>query len=117
MAMVNDFGVRDPYNQIAIKVLRVGGGGGNAVDYMASADLRGVQFAAVDTDEMVLGRPVGRLAPSRQREPPSPLCSMDCRSVMQKRYWCASLAMKPYCSMKCSMFMRGLKTPPVRMQK
>ena len=54
--MINDFGVHAPHNQVTIKVLGVGGGGGNAVDYMASFGLRGVEFIAIDTDEMVLRR-------------------------------------------------------------
>lgn len=37
-----------------IKVVGVGGGGGNAVNRMISADLRGVEFIAINTDAQVL---------------------------------------------------------------
>ncbi len=37
-----------------IKVVGVGGGGGNAVNYMATAGLSGVEFVAVNTDAQVL---------------------------------------------------------------
>jgi cell division protein FtsZ len=37
-----------------IRVVGVGGGGGNAVNYMASAGLNGVEFVAINTDSQVL---------------------------------------------------------------
>ncbi len=43
-----------PNTQITIKVIGVGGGGGNAVNRMVAADIRGVEFLAVNTDIAVL---------------------------------------------------------------
>ena len=37
-----------------IKVIGVGGGGGNAVNRMITANIRGVEFIAVNTDKLVL---------------------------------------------------------------
>lgn len=42
--------------QAVIKVLGVGGGGGNAVDYMLSASLEGVEFINANTDSQALHR-------------------------------------------------------------
>lgn len=43
--------VKPPYETFAkIKVVGVGGSGGNAVSHMASARIRGVEFAAINTD-------------------------------------------------------------------
>ncbi|MEA3291652.1 MAG: cell division protein FtsZ [Pseudomonadota bacterium] len=44
--------------QAVIKVIGVGGGGGNAVDHMLSADLEGVDFINTNTDAQTLGRSV-----------------------------------------------------------
>ncbi len=43
-------------NAAVIKVIGVGGGGCNAVNRMMEADLRGVQFIAVNTDRQALNR-------------------------------------------------------------
>ena len=43
-----------PNNKIVIKVIGVGGGGGNAINRMVRADVRGVEFLAVNTDIAVL---------------------------------------------------------------
>ncbi len=43
-----------PNNKIVIKVIGVGGGGGNAINRMVQADVRGVEFLAVNTDVAVL---------------------------------------------------------------
>ena len=43
-----------PNTQITIKVIGVGGGGGNAVNRMVAAGVRGVEFLAVNTDVAVL---------------------------------------------------------------
>jgi cell division protein FtsZ len=40
--------------KFALKVLGVGGGGGNAVDYMARQDFEGVGFTAINTDAQAL---------------------------------------------------------------
>ncbi len=49
------FELMDAYSQNAvIKVVGVGGGGGNAVDHMVSADIDGVDFIATNTDAQVL---------------------------------------------------------------
>lgn len=43
-----------PNTSITIKVIGVGGGGGNAVNRMVRADVRGVEFLAINTDAAVL---------------------------------------------------------------
>ena len=43
-----------PTNSITIKVIGVGGGGGNAINRMVRAGVRGVEFMAVNTDAAVL---------------------------------------------------------------
>ncbi len=49
------FELMDTYGQQAvIKVIGVGGGGGNAVDYMVAANIEGVEFIAANTDSQVL---------------------------------------------------------------
>lgn len=49
------FGVNDNFNQKpVIKVIGVGGGGGNAVNRMIENDVKGVEFVAVNTDAQVL---------------------------------------------------------------
>ena len=42
-----------PENAV-IKVIGVGGGGGNAVEYMAQANVEGVEFIAANTDAQAL---------------------------------------------------------------
>ena len=42
--------------QAVIKVIGIGGGGGNAVDHMLSASLEGVEFIAANTDAQALHR-------------------------------------------------------------
>ena len=59
-----DVGTEVDTNQFAdIKVIGVGGGGGNAVNRMIQADLKGVHFIAVNTDaqalEFIFGRTQG----------------------------------------------------------
>ncbi|HKL61068.1 MAG TPA: cell division protein FtsZ [Acholeplasma sp.] len=49
------FGENDNFNQKpVIKVIGVGGGGGNAVNRMIENDVKGVEFIAVNTDAQVL---------------------------------------------------------------
>ena len=49
------FGETDNFNQKpVIKVLGVGGGGGNAVNRMIENDVKGVEFVAINTDAQVL---------------------------------------------------------------
>ena len=43
-----------PNNSITIKVIGVGGGGGNAINRMVRAGVRGVEFMAINTDAAVL---------------------------------------------------------------
>ena len=43
-----------PETKVVIKVIGVGGGGGNAINRMIQADVRGVEFLAVNTDAAVL---------------------------------------------------------------
>ena len=42
------------FSGVRIKVVGVGGGGGNAVERMISTNIRGVEFVSVNTDAMVL---------------------------------------------------------------
>ena len=48
--MMND----GTFSGVRIKVVGVGGGGGNAVERMISTNIRGVEFVSVNTDAMVL---------------------------------------------------------------
>ena len=49
------FELIDSYRQSAvIKVIGVGGGGGNAVEHMLGAEIEGVEFVCVNTDAQVL---------------------------------------------------------------
>ena len=41
---------------VQIKVIGIGGGGGNAVNRMISSDVKGVEFIAINTDKHVLLR-------------------------------------------------------------
>lgn len=43
-----------PENEAKIKVIGVGGGGGNAVSYMASEKIKNIEFIAVNTDNQAL---------------------------------------------------------------
>lgn len=48
------FDVADEVNVVQIKVVGVGGGGGNALNRMVDAGIRGVEFVAVNTDKAAL---------------------------------------------------------------
>ena len=49
------FELMDSYSQSAvIKVVGVGGGGGNAVEHMVSANIEGVDFICANTDAQAL---------------------------------------------------------------
>jgi len=51
------FELMDTYGQQAvIKVIGVGGGGGNAVDHMLGAEIEGVEFISANTDAQALKR-------------------------------------------------------------
>ena len=51
------FELTDTAGQSAvIKVIGIGGGGGNAVDHMLSASLEGVEFVNANTDAQALHR-------------------------------------------------------------
>jgi cell division protein FtsZ len=51
------FELMDTYGQQAvIKVIGVGGGGGNAVDHMVDANIEGVEFISANTDSQALKR-------------------------------------------------------------
>jgi cell division protein FtsZ len=55
------FELMDTYGQQAvIKVIGVGGGGNNAVDYMVAANIEGVEFIAANTDAQVLKKSAAR---------------------------------------------------------
>lgn len=44
----------DSIDGVQIKVVGVGGGGGNAVNRMVRAGVQGVEFVAINTDQAVL---------------------------------------------------------------
>ena len=48
------FQVEDQANVVQIKVVGVGGGGGNAINRMVDAGVRGVEFVAINTDKAAL---------------------------------------------------------------
>jgi len=49
------FELMDSYSQSAvIKVVGVGGGGGNAVEHMVAQDIEGVEFICANTDAQAL---------------------------------------------------------------
>ncbi|MDH5486139.1 MAG: cell division protein FtsZ, partial [Gammaproteobacteria bacterium] len=51
------FELMDTYGQQAvIKVIGVGGGGGNVVDHMVAANIEGVEFINANTDSQALKR-------------------------------------------------------------
>jgi len=57
MIMSNMFELVDSVrNNAVIKVIGVGGGGGNAVDHMLKANVDGVEFICANTDAQALGR-------------------------------------------------------------
>jgi cell division protein FtsZ len=54
---MNMFELMDTYRQQAvIKVIGVGGGGGNAIDHMVGANIEGVEFISANTDAQALKR-------------------------------------------------------------
>jgi cell division protein FtsZ len=58
MFEVNERQVSDTSNTTIIKIIGVGGAGGNAVDHMIREGMRGVEFIVIDTDEQALKRSV-----------------------------------------------------------
>lgn len=57
------FELMDTYGQQAvIKVIGIGGGGGNAVDHMVAANIDGVEFISANTDSQALKRSGARTA-------------------------------------------------------
>ncbi len=55
--MLNNFDIDNSVDRIvSIKVIGVGGGGGNAVNRMIEAGMRSVEFVAINTDKQVLDR-------------------------------------------------------------
>ena len=58
------FEIDNQYQDIAnIKVIGVGGGGGNAVDRMAKVGISGVELIAVNTDKQALARSLAKPIP------------------------------------------------------
>ena len=58
------FEIDNQYQDIAnIKVIGVGGGGGNAVDHMAKVGISGVELIAVNTDKQALARSLAKPIP------------------------------------------------------
>lgn len=49
------YDTKDPQSAV-IKVMGVGGGGGNAVDHMMNANIQGVEYICVNTDAQVLSK-------------------------------------------------------------
>jgi cell division GTPase FtsZ len=69
-----------PQNYLAvIKVVGVGGGGGNAVNRMIDAGLKGVEFIAVNTDAQSLLLSDAASSPEDSARAPTP------RSVASRR--------------------------------
>ncbi len=57
------FELMDAYSQNAvIKVIGVGGGGGNAVQHMVEADIEGVDFICANTDAQALKNMESRIS-------------------------------------------------------
>ena len=54
--MAFEFEMDDNVGREVIKVLGVGGGGGNAINRMISCGMKGVDFVALNTDAMALNR-------------------------------------------------------------
>ncbi|MEG1244257.1 MAG: cell division protein FtsZ, partial [Oscillospiraceae bacterium] len=53
--MMSNFEIDNGYDKlVSIKVVGVGGGGGNAVNRMIEAELQGVDFISVNTDAQAL---------------------------------------------------------------
>ena len=71
-----------------IKVLGVGGAGGNAINHMIATGVHGVEFIAVNTDAQVLGRNTARNRRRRGRRR-SPSASGS-RRRSRVRTWCSS---------------------------
>jgi len=70
------FELMDAYSQSAvIKVIGVGGGGGNAVAHMVTTGIDGVDFMCVNTDAQALKHSKVKTAPER------PLAKLRCGSA------------------------------------
>src|SRR3990167_6922849 len=54
-----ELGETSPQNAL-IKVIGIGGGGGNAVEHMMSENITGVEFICANTDAQALGRSSAR---------------------------------------------------------
>lgn len=54
-----ELGDNSPHNA-QIKVIGIGGGGGNAIEHMISENIEGVEFIAANTDSQALGRSSAR---------------------------------------------------------
>lgn len=55
---------------VNIKVIGVGGGGGNAVNRMIDNGMKNIEFIAVNTDKQVLRRPKPPTRPDRRKTHP-----------------------------------------------
>mgnify|MGYP000730174872 CR=1 FL=1 len=92
-------------NVTTIKVIGVGGGGGNAVNRMVSDGLQGVEFIAMNTDQQLWPRTTlppsaagfqltkGAVPVQTPRSASAPLKRARTRSQMRSRVprWCLSL--------------------------
>ena len=64
--------------QAVIKVIGIGGGGGNAVDNMVEEDFEGVEFINANTDAQALNRSSGiDQAPDRHQSDQRPGCGRE----------------------------------------
>src|SRR6185312_6126442 len=62
------FELMDDMGQNAvIKVVGVGGGGGNAIQYMVSQGVEGVDFVAINTDAQVLRKANAKTTPAPRK--------------------------------------------------
>ena len=50
------FEIDNENDVVQIKVVGVGGGGGNAIDRMIESGIKGVDFIAINTDQQALNR-------------------------------------------------------------
>ena len=84
-----------------IKVIGVGGAGGNAVNHMIEQCVQGVEFIAVNTDAQVLSRNrrattqlgssgLGAARGPRRRAPSRSPSASASRRPLQARTWCSS---------------------------
>ena len=85
--MTNDNSIRisfneEPLNDAKIKVIGVGGGGGNAVNRMIDAGVEGIEFIVANTDLQALRRPVRLSWPTPLAKMPATLAEPEYATVL-----------------------------------